>query len=173
MARDPWRDWLRGFGWWEKLFLLSLALAILAQQLNLSGTATLLTSLTAGALGTVTIWRLGLRATRQAIWSLKNRLIVAFLLFAFVPIVLIVVLAEAGAWAIAGQVGAYMLNNEYERRINSLRGNAFSLARMPPQTRAEAVRRAGFAFQGPLSRAWKSWCTTSRDRRCDSRRIAH
>lgn len=147
MARDPWRDWLRGFGWWERLFLLALLFAVLAQYLNWGGAATLLTGLLAGALGTVVIWRLGLRAARQAIWSLKNRLIVAFLLFAFVPIVLIVVLAEAAAWAVAGQVGAYMLNNEYERRITALRANAFSLSRVAPQARAEAVRRAGFVFR--------------------------
>lgn len=147
MSRDPWGDWLRGFGWWEKLFLLSLALAIAARYLNWSGTALFATGVAAGALGTVVLWRLGLRAARQAIWSLKNRLIVAFLLFAFVPIFLIVVLAEAGAWALAGQVGAYMLNNEYERRITALRGNAFSLSRVAPQARAEAVRRAGFVFR--------------------------
>ncbi|NWF83683.1 MAG: SpoIIE family protein phosphatase [Bryobacteraceae bacterium] len=147
MSRDPWRDWLRGFGWWERLFLLALALAVVAQTLNWSGLPILASSVLAGVFGTVVLWRLGLRAARRAIWSLKNRLIVAFLLFAFVPIVLIVVLAEAGAWAVAGQVGAYMLNNEYERRITSLRGNAFSLARAAPQARAEAVRRAGFIYR--------------------------
>ncbi len=147
MAQDPWRDWFRGFGWWERLFLVFLLLATLSRYLNWGAAATLLTSVAAGAFGTVVLWRLGLRAAREAIWSLKNRLIVAFLLFAFVPIFLIVVLAEAGAWAVAGQVGAYMLNNEYERRINALRGNAFSLSRVAPQARAEAVRRAGFVFR--------------------------
>lgn len=146
MSRDPWRDWLRGFGWWEKLFLLSLLAALVAQASDSGGLPVLVSGVLAGGLGTVVIWRLGLRAARRAIWSLKNRLIVAFLLFAFVPIALIVVLAEAGAWAVAGQVGAYMLNNEYERRIAALRGIAFSLARAAPQARAEAVRRAGFIY---------------------------
>jgi len=57
------------------------------------------------------------------------------------------VLTLAGAWAVSGQIAAYLLSVETDRRVNSLRMTAGSLGRVQPQARVEAIRRAGFFFR--------------------------
>jgi sigma-B regulation protein RsbU (phosphoserine phosphatase) len=83
---------------------------------------------------------------RLLIWSLRNRLVVAYLFIAVLPLVLVLILVELTTWALAGQIGAFLLNAEMERRVAPLRAVAQSLTKVPPQTRIEAIRRAGFIF---------------------------
>jgi sigma-B regulation protein RsbU (phosphoserine phosphatase) len=137
-----WKQRLRLLGWTERLFAL-LVLAGLAARYGAPDSAgTLLIQLLATVFGLVVLWRFLAGLTRRAIWRLRNRLIVAYLFIAVVPILMLAVLTLAGAWAISGQIAAYLLSVEMDRRVVSLRSAAESLGRLEPPARAEAMRRA-------------------------------
>ncbi|HEX8871822.1 MAG TPA: hypothetical protein VF758_03590, partial [Candidatus Acidoferrum sp.] len=62
------------------------------------------------------------------LWSLRNRLIVAYLFIAVVPIILIVILASLSAQIIYSQLGAYLLYHEVEDRIGILADSGAHIA---------------------------------------------
>jgi phosphoserine phosphatase RsbU/P len=69
------------------------------------------------------------RILRRVIWRLRNRLIVAYLFIAVVPIVLIVTLVSEAGQFVIGQMAIYLANAELNRSINSLAIPAQMLAR--------------------------------------------
>ena len=71
------------------------------------------------------------RSLRRAIWGLRNRLILAYLMIAVVPIVLGLVLVVVASWAVIGQMAVYLVNSELERRISFLAGPVEGLLRPP------------------------------------------
>jgi len=90
---------------------------------------------------------LAIRAARMtirgSIWRLRNRLIVAYLFVALVPIVLIAALALVAVWALSGQVAVYLVTSEFNRRVATLRRGGESILRETPARRAERVRQLG------------------------------
>lgn len=90
------------------------------------------------------IWvliRLVRRGVDRLIWRLRNRLIVAYVFIAFVPIVLIAMLAGIGTYVVMGQLAGYLVNSELERRTQSLRNPAHMLVRSSMVNRAEVMKR--------------------------------
>ena len=59
--------------------------------------------------------------SKGAIWRLRNRLIVAYLFIAVVPVVLILVLMLVTSYAVIGQMAVYLVNRELENRMRTLR----------------------------------------------------
>src|SRR6266849_5740726 len=53
----------------------------------------------------------------RLLWSLRNRLVVAYLFIAFVPILLIVTLVFLAARILYSQLGAYLLHEDIQERI--------------------------------------------------------
>ncbi len=138
---------VRSFGWTERLFVAFVVLGIAAGWVAPSSLLTLLVQVVAVGLGIAVLFKVCVRVVRRAIWRLRNRLIVAYLFIAVVPILMLAVLTLAGAWAVSGQIAAYLLSVEMDRRVNSLKLTAGSLVRVAPQARVEAIRRAGFVFR--------------------------
>jgi phosphoserine phosphatase RsbU/P len=79
------------------------------------------------------------RNVRRIIWRLRNRLIVAYLFIAFVPIVLIAILVAIGGYVLVGQVAVYLVTSELDRRTANLNGVAHMLADTPAAKRQTAV----------------------------------
>ena len=77
--------------------------------------------------------------TRQAIWRLRNRLLVTYLFIAVVPLLLIVMLVGLGAYAVASQVAVHLMSSELERRIDMLTATAERLTLLKPDQRRYAV----------------------------------
>ncbi len=144
MPSPGWLKTLRSAGWLELLFAAAVAASLAAQWLAPGRAGTVLLQLAAFTLGFLLAWRHGLRLVRRLIWRLRNRLIVAYVFIAVVPMLMLAVLTLAGAWVVSGQIAAYLLSVEMGRRVNSLEMTARSLERAAPQVRVEAVRRAGF-----------------------------
>jgi len=67
-------------------------------------------------------WRL------ELLWSLRNRLIVAYVFIAVVPILLLIILAGRARQIIYAQVGSYMLHEEIHRRVDLLADSAAHIA---------------------------------------------
>ncbi len=130
----------RKAGWAEKLFVLLLAVYLVVR---LAAPASALRPLAAIAL-TFAGLLLGLRWAsvfiRKTIWRLRNRLVVAYLFIAFVPIVLILLLAGIGGYILTGQIALYLVTNEIDRRSEALMGPAQGLAAAAPQDRADLIR---------------------------------
>ena len=144
LSRGPAWSW---FGLPEKLFLGALAVGAASWIGGVGLAGQVLIWLVAAILGIIVIARGALRWSRLLLWRLRNRLIVAYLFIAVIPLVLLLVMAQLGTWALTRQVGTYLLNAELDRRITSLRETAVRLANAPPADRAEAILRAGFLFR--------------------------
>ena len=144
---SAWLHHIRALGWVERLLAVLLLLTAAAYVLSWSAATQVFLEIMTTIFGLAFCWKLCLRFVRQAIWRLRNRLIVAYLFIAVVPILLLALLTASSVWMISGQIAAYLLNVEMDRRVVSLRQTAASLARVAPQARAEAVRRAGFIFR--------------------------
>lgn len=85
---------------------------------------------------------------RGAIWRLRNRLIVAYLFIAVVPIVLILTLAGVGGYLVVSQVAGYLVSSELERRTSELLGPARMLAHSAPENRAQNLEQLAPYFEG-------------------------
>ena len=126
----------------EKLFVLVtplyLALALVAPGNPLTAILQFVTYVL-GAWEILRLTRLGLR---RAIWSLRNRLIVAYLLIAVVPILLILTLVGLGGYIMASQVAIYIVRSELDQRVGSLQSTLESVTRSRPAGRQEAMQQA-------------------------------
>ncbi len=60
------------------------------------------------------------RWRNDLLWSLRNRLVVAYIFIAFVPIILLLILAVLAAQIIYSQLGAYLLYEDIQDRIELL-----------------------------------------------------
>ncbi|HEX5230513.1 MAG TPA: hypothetical protein VFW44_22535, partial [Bryobacteraceae bacterium] len=83
--------------------------------------------------------RIGLR---KITWRLRNRLVVAYLFIAVLPILLILTLVALGGYILAGQVSMYLVRSELDRRLVTLRAVADEVRNTPDQ-----IARAGEAHR--------------------------
>ena len=81
-----------------------------------------------GAWIALRLLRIGLR---KLTWRLRNRLIVAYLFIAVLPILLVLTLVGLGGYMLAGQVAVYLVRSELDRRLVSLRSVAEDLTASP------------------------------------------
>jgi phosphoserine phosphatase RsbU/P len=73
-------------------------------------------------------YRFWTRWRSQVLWSLRNRLIVAYLFIAVVPIILLLIFANLLGQIIYSQLGAYLLFHDVEDRLEMLRNSAEAIA---------------------------------------------
>ncbi|MBZ5581461.1 MAG: HAMP domain-containing protein, partial [Acidobacteriia bacterium] len=118
------REFWRGLGGVEKSFLFAALAYGLLRLTGLSATWQLIAALATFILGFVSLVRYLRRAMRKAIWRLRNRLIVAYLFIAVVPIVLILSLAVLGYWVLVGQMAAYFVRTDLANRERSIMNTA-------------------------------------------------
>lgn len=64
----------------------------------------------------------------RLLWSLRNRLIVAYLFIAVVPVLLLLALALIAGQILYSQLGAYLLYQELQKRVEMLQDSAEHLA---------------------------------------------
>ena len=81
-----------------------------------------------GAWISLRLLRIGLR---KLTWRLRNRLMVAYLFIAVLPILLVLTLVGLGAYMLAGQVAVYLVRSELDRRLIALRSVADDLNASP------------------------------------------
>jgi sigma-B regulation protein RsbU (phosphoserine phosphatase) len=131
----------RRLGGVEKIFLLTL-LADVAAEFLLPGSPWIpLLRIAVYVLGAWAAIRGVRRLSREIIWRLRNRLMVAYVFIAVIPVALILVLVGLGVWMATTQVAVYLVTSELERRAMSLKASAQWIADLPAGTRDEAIRR--------------------------------
>ncbi len=79
-------------------------------------------------------------AAHQAVWRLRNRLLVTYLFISVVPIVLIAGLAIASGYALVDQLAVYLLTSELDRRIDGVKSATQSVVNTAPQDRPGMIR---------------------------------
>ena len=137
------RRFLQQLGWVEKTFAAVLLAWLMVYVLLPGSLLRPLLQLAVLVLGAAVALIVTKRVLQKASWRLRNRLLIAYLFIAFLPIVLLVLLAEYGAVTLAGQVADYLVSAEWERRVDSVRGVANAIVRASPENRAEFVKRMG------------------------------
>jgi len=74
------------------------------------------------------LYRFWSRWRNQLLWSLRNRLIVAYLFIAIVPVVLILIFASLLGQIIYSQLGAYLLYHDIDDRLEMLADSTAGIA---------------------------------------------
>jgi sigma-B regulation protein RsbU (phosphoserine phosphatase) len=104
-------------GWLEIAFLLFLLADVALSFVPGVTGARAAVTLACYVLGTAVLVRFVRKNLKQALWRLRNRLIVSYLFIAVVPIALLMLLAVTAGRALIGQVAIYLVNAELERRM--------------------------------------------------------
>ncbi len=114
---------------WAAVVLCLLALVIMWRRDDLLGIPAVgLLQLMGILAGFYLLYRFWTRWRNPLLWSLRNRLIVAYLFIAVVPIILLLVFASLLAQIIYSQLGAYLLFHDVEDRLEMLRNSAEAIA---------------------------------------------
>ena len=146
MKRDDQVSWGR-LGRIEKVFLILMAIWALLFFTGMAQKFQTVTGLAAIGMGVVAIVKIGRMALRNLIWRLRNRLIVAYLFIAVVPIVLILALMLVTSYALVGQMAVYMVQKDLDTRTGTLRFRAEALTRAPARDPQRALQRALIGLQ--------------------------
>ena len=125
----------------EKAFLLCALIFLILYFSGAPPLAEPLVGVAGVALGIVALFRALQRLLKRSIWRLRNRLMLAYLFIAVVPIVLITALLGLAGYAVIEQMSIYLVNRELEHREATLLRQAETLARFPMRDPETAVNR--------------------------------
>ncbi|HXK05399.1 MAG TPA: SpoIIE family protein phosphatase [Verrucomicrobiae bacterium] len=131
----------RGLGGVEKVFLVLIVLFAVLYFTGKLPALQLWVALAAFFFGLVSFFRLLRSVTRNMIWRLRNRLIVAYLFIAVVPVVLMLALLLGTSYAVVGQTAVYLVNTELKNRMRTLNIPAFAMSRVPSRDAQTALAR--------------------------------
>jgi sigma-B regulation protein RsbU (phosphoserine phosphatase) len=85
-------------------------------------------------------------AREHLLWSLRNRLVIAYLFIAVVPVLLLLTMAGLGAYLLYWQLGSYVLYTDMQERIERLSEVAATLATSYAIEAASGQRAAALAL---------------------------
>jgi sigma-B regulation protein RsbU (phosphoserine phosphatase) len=134
------RSLYRSAGLAEKLFLLLLALYGLLRWFSPGSLPLLLAQVGLTLTGLIVALKFSRRGVRQAIWRLRNRLVVTYVFIAVVPIVLVLLLVAIGAYIVTGRIAVYLVTSELERRSAALMAPAQGLLNTAPRDVQDRIR---------------------------------
>jgi sigma-B regulation protein RsbU (phosphoserine phosphatase) len=140
MKRDDEVSWGR-LGRIEKIFLVLMAVWALLFFTGMAQRYQTLAGAAAIFMGVLAIVKIGRMALRNLIWRLRNRLIVAYLFIAVVPIALLLIFMLVTSYAVVGQMAVYMVQKDLDYRINTLKLRAEALTRAPARDPQRAMQR--------------------------------
>ncbi len=140
------REAISRIGWWERIFVAFLIFLLVAYTANLGPAWYAIGLVGLIATAPVAIWRMGRLLLRTLIWRLRNRLIVAYVFIALVPLLLLLTLGGIIAYLMTSQMAIYLVNSELERQVGTLKGAVESVLRVPPDRRLASIERLGAFF---------------------------
>jgi sigma-B regulation protein RsbU (phosphoserine phosphatase) len=83
---------------------------------------------------------------RNSLWSVRNRLLLAYGLMGVLPILLLFILIGLSVWGITNDLAIYLASSALERRLDGINGTVDALQRMEPDHRAPAAAEMQLAF---------------------------
>jgi sigma-B regulation protein RsbU (phosphoserine phosphatase) len=130
-------------------FLIAFALYLLF-YLTGQGGLTVLTVLVMIPLAAILAFR-GLRfLKRNALWSVRNRLVFVYALIGVLPILLLFVLFGLGAWALMNELAIYLASSALNRLLDATQSAVETLEHMPPAQRVYAAPEIVKGFRHAL-----------------------
>jgi len=87
---------------------------------------------------------------RNSLWSLRNRLVLTYVLFGVLPLLLVFTLVGLGAWAFMNELAVYLASSALDRRLDSINAAAETLSHMPADKRDMAAPQIQRAFSMSL-----------------------
>ncbi len=75
----------------------------------------------------------------HALWSLRNRLLVVYMLIGVLPVALLFVLIGLSAWALMSELAIYLAGSALDRRLESLQKSVQQLQKIPAAERSIAA----------------------------------
>jgi len=139
MASEQLKRIYRRLRWPEKLLALALAAYVGLLWTPAAGPWRTLAGIGATLSGILVILKHLRRVVRALLWRLRNRLIVAYVLIAVVPVALILLLAAIASYLITGQVAVYLITSELEERTDGLLVRAREMLSYPRAQRVERM----------------------------------
>lgn len=130
----------------EVSFALLAAFAVWAWSTGYLLTSLILAFAAIIAGGIVTV-RWGRVLLHKLIWHLRDRLIVAYVFIAVIPIAVIVLAARWVVLDLGGQIAVYLVNSELDRRVHGLEDIARSLAQVPESRRSAMLDQITTLFE--------------------------
>src|SRR6266566_8164739 len=103
-------------GWLEIIFILLLLADVALAFVPGAAVAGAALTVACYVVGTLVVVRLVRRNLKQALWRLRNRLIVSYLFIAVVPIVLVMLMVAMAGYVLLGQMAIYAVTTELDRR---------------------------------------------------------
>ncbi|MBV8570914.1 MAG: PP2C family protein-serine/threonine phosphatase [Acidobacteriaceae bacterium] len=76
---------------------------------------------------------------RNALWSVRNRLLFAYGLMGILPILLLFILVGLGSWALINELAIYLASSELNRRLESLTEAVQLIRDLPPNSLMSAA----------------------------------
>jgi sigma-B regulation protein RsbU (phosphoserine phosphatase) len=104
-------------GWLEIAFILFLLADVALSFVPGGAVAGAALTVACYVVGAIVLVRFVRRNLKQALWRLRNRLIVSYLFIAVVPIALLMLLVFTAGRVLFGQVAIYLVNAELDRRM--------------------------------------------------------
>src|SRR5271168_4166590 len=88
---------------------------------------------------------------RRLLWGLRNRLLVAYVFIAVVPILLLLSMVGISAYILYGQLGSYVLSEEVHHTLDRMESLAEALAAIPDQPATQAPDAKRLSERVPVS----------------------
>ena len=90
-------------------------------------------------------------ARRHLLWKLRDRLLVAYVFIAVVPIILLIGIVGISAYILYGQLGSYVLSEEVHRTLDRMESLAEAIAAIPNPTAAQAQETRALSERVPAA----------------------
>ena len=90
-------------------------------------------------------------ARRNLLWGLRNRLLVAYVFIAVVPIILLLGIVGTSAYILYGQLGSYVLSQEVQRTLDRMESLAEAMVSVPPMNVVQSPQARSLSDQVPAA----------------------
>ncbi|MBV9269218.1 MAG: SpoIIE family protein phosphatase [Acidobacteriaceae bacterium] len=98
-------------------------------------------------LGVIVCFRLVRHLLRNALWSLRSRLLLVYALFGVLPVLLLFLLFVVSGWALVSELAVYLATSALERRLESVSSAITTIRNLPVQFRQYAIPEIEAAYK--------------------------
>ncbi len=146
------RDWYRRLreriGKVGVVFTIALLVYVLSSLVPNGGVGKIFSLLVLIPTGIILLFRLSRLIARRSLWSLRNRLLFVYVLLGVLPILLILILVGASAYALTSELAIYLASSALDRRLDQIKFAAETIHNArPDERRIEAPRMVGYLTQ--------------------------
>src|SRR5271165_1200798 len=146
--RDRYRKLRERIGRVGIIFTIALLVYVLSSLLRNGTAGKVFSLLVLIPTGTILLFRLTRLVVRRSLWSLRNRLLFVYVLLGVLPILLILILVGASAYALTSELAIFLASSALDRRLDQIKFAADTIRNARPgERRIEAPKMVGYLTQ--------------------------